>query len=781
MLVFRHLMAVSTGAVIALGYCIAASSQQISPVAKSDTDQTTAPSEKQPTTIPSQEIPLSVVDQSPSVAVNEIDQPTIATPEIIAPRTRAAFAAIYRSQPRNNITQENAVTNATLTQATPVSKPNAFTEIAASPTPVNIESASYPQQREISSELDDNRKIHSVAANPNLEPTTDNLEQVKFVPANNHVSYLNETQLIANTEEIGVYPTVVALASTPNQPEATETNAVLVTQLENSKQKPSERVIPNLEETPSESSPGKEPPIILPDQELPNQLKPTPESISEGESIPERINPSPNPLLFPTDPQEVQIGQVYAISLDQVIKLANRNNRDLEVAQLQLERAQEQLQQALAANLPTLSGQVNFQRQSTPGGQLNRELQRRAAGVDNLLEQADDLDDQIDDLQDQIDDTASDDPNLPFLEQQRDTLQGQADQLRDIEDITNTQLDGTIQLSYNLYTGGSRPAQIKAAEETIRLQELVIEQISEQTRFSATSLYYALQDSDAQVNIQEAAVEDATQSLRDAELLEQAGLGTRFSVLQAEVDLANSKQQLILARANQRTAQRQLVEFLSLAQDVELTAGDDIEVAGGWEMSLDQSIVMAYKNRSELEQQLVQKRIEDQQRELQLSAIRPQVSLFANYNVLEVFDDEVGPNDGYALGATLNWTFFDGGAARAAARQEEIDGSVAEVQFADERNQVRLEVESAYFDLQANNENIQTAAVAVELAQESLRLARLRFQAGVGTQTDVINAQTDLTRARGNLLSAIIDYNQALNSLQRAVSNLPDGRLFDTP
>lgn len=81
----------------------------------------------------------------------------------------------------------------------------------------------------------------------------------------------------------------------------------------------------------------------------------------------------------------------------------------------------------------------------------------------------------------------------------------------------------------------------------------------------------------------------------------------------------------------------------------------------------------------------------------------------------------------------------------------------------------------------ANRDNIDTAELALEQAEESLRLARLRFQAGVGTQTDVINQQTALTEARGDLLDAIIEYNQSLAELQRAVSNLPDNQLFDLP
>jgi outer membrane protein TolC len=51
-----------------------------------------------------------------------------------------------------------------------------------------------------------------------------------------------------------------------------------------------------------------------------------------------------------------------------------------------------------------------------------------------------------------------------------------------------------------------------------------------------------------------------------------------------------------------------------------------------------------------------------------------------------------------------------------------------------------------------------------------------RFKAGVGTQTDRISAETDLTRARGNQVTAILGYNRAIAQLQRAVSGLPEGK-----
>jgi len=85
-----------------------------------------------------------------------------------------------------------------------------------------------------------------------------------------------------------------------------------------------------------------------------------------------------------------------------------------------------------------------------------------------------------------------------------------------------------------------------------------------------------LQQADAQVEISQAAVTDAARSLRDAQLLEQAGLGTQFDVLQAQVSLAGANQDLTRAISQQRISRRQIVRLLSLAQPVEVSAADPI-------------------------------------------------------------------------------------------------------------------------------------------------------------------------------------------------------------
>jgi outer membrane protein TolC len=455
---------------------------------------------------------------------------------------------------------------------------------------------------------------------------------------------------------------------------------------------------------------------------------PTAENVNSAPSqpvdfpnVPKELNPSPNPLLYPTQAEEVKVQETQPISLSQALELAKRNNNDLQVSVLQLERSKSVLREAQAALMPSvdLSGDVTNSR--SVGDTLAVKRQRN-----NGL-------------------TVDDAPS-------------------------NTTFSGTAQIRYDLYTSGRRNAAIKEAEERIRVQELDVERQSEEIRLNVARAYYDLQQADENVRISQSAVTNAQASLKDAVALERAGVGTRFDVLRSQVNLANSQQDLTSAFSQQQIARRKLAPLLNLPQSVSISASDPVKPAGLWQHPLEQSIVLAYQNRPELQQNLAQRNISEAQRKQALAALGPQVSLVGRYNLLDQFDDGTSVSDGYSLGVQATFSLYDGGAAKARAAQSKTNIAIAETQFSEQRNQIRFQVEQAYSTQASNLENVKTSDVALEQAKESLRLARLRFQAGVGTQTDVINALNDLTRSEGNRIKAILDYNRALTELQRYVT-----------
>jgi OMF family outer membrane factor len=465
----------------------------------------------------------------------------------------------------------------------------------------------------------------------------------------------------------------------------------------------------------------------VPIQTVPGIVTPAP---AGSVQVPENLIPNPNPLQYPTKPEEVTLQANQPITLAQALELARRNNRELQVAQLELERSQAALREAQAALLPNVGISADLTRQRTVSDTYSVKVQeQQQAGLPPAFRQP-------------IDPAPS-----------------------------NTNFNGQAQLSYDIYTSGRRQASIKEAEERVRLSELAVESQSEDIRLNVTTEYYNLQQGDEQVRIAQSAVTNAQASLRDAEALERAGVGTRFDVLRSQVNLANSQQELTTAIAQQQIARRRLATRLNLPQSVNISAAEPVKLAGLWNQTLEQSIVLAFQNRPELQQQLAQRNISEQQRRQALATLGPQVSLVASYDFFDRFSDEVSVSDGYSVGVRATLNLYDGGAARARAAQARANIAIAETQFGEQRNQIRFQVEEAFSDQQSNLENVQTANTALEQAREALRLARLRFQAGVGTQTDVINSENDLTRSEGNRIRAILDYNRALARLQRSVTS----------
>ncbi len=435
------------------------------------------------------------------------------------------------------------------------------------------------------------------------------------------------------------------------------------------------------------------------------------------------LNPDPKQLDVPQTEEQVTIDLDQPITLKQALELAQRNNRDIQVAELQLQQSQANLQETEAALLPTVSAQATLNRADSAAARIGILQQEETLGFD-------------------IDASS-------------------------ISNIFNT----SIQLTYDVLTSGQRAASIRAAKFAVRAAEDALETELRDLRLTVSNDYYDMQQADELVRIAEASVQNAEESLRDTEALERAGLGTKFDVLRAQVQLSDRQQQLTEAKSQQEISRRQLSETLSLKATATLSAADPVEIAGTWPLSLEKSVTLALQNRSELAEILEQRRIAQQNQRLVKGSFGPQVNVSASTSFAEDLGDDVSGQFGYALGGQVTKLVFDGGATKASAKQQALNIAIAETQFANFKNLVRFQVEQNYFTLTSSFDNIQTNERAVEQATESLRLARLRFQAGIGTQLEVSNSETDLTRAKSNLLSAKIDYNRALVALQRFAGN----------
>ncbi len=418
-----------------------------------------------------------------------------------------------------------------------------------------------------------------------------------------------------------------------------------------------------------------------------------------------------NNLNLPKTGTEVQITNNKSLALQQAIDIAFRNNRDVQAARLAVNRDLSAVSAAQAAQAIQLS--------------LTSTLQNQGSSL------------------------------ITGTPSQSTTS-------------NNSNVQGKLSATYSLLDAGLNGGNVRAAEEQVKFSKLDLTRVEQLVRGNVITAYFDLQAADSSVIIYQASVKDAARSLSDAQLQEKAGVGTKFDILTAEVQLGSANQSLTSALGTQQTARKNLAQLLSVDNNTEFKAADTVKELGTWGYSLEDSIVLAFKNRPEIQQKLVSRNISAQQQIVAAAADSPQVSLFANYTLDKTLSNSNSAQDSYALGAQLSWSFWDGGAARSNSDKQKVNQEIYENNFTTQRNSIRYEIEKSYNSLGTNKKNIATATQSLKKAEESLKLARLRFQAGVGTQTDVIKAQSDLATARGNRITAIINYNRDLSNLRTA-------------
>lgn len=297
-------------------------------------------------------------------------------------------------------------------------------------------------------------------------------------------------------------------------------------------------------------------------------------------------------------------------------------------------------------------------------------------------------------------------------------------------------------------------------------------------RLQASQAYFGLQLSDDNVRIGQTSVQASVVSLRDARARFQAGVATKLEVLEAETQLARDQNILTEALAEQANARRDLARLLDLPQNITPTAKQPLRPLGVWMPSLQESIIGAYAFREELDNALLDISVSNSNANASLGAVQPFLSIINNFVTGRTFGYAgLNPDRGLDAGQTwatdntvglnLRWSIFDGGRARAQYRQSKQQAQENAFRFADTRDQVRFQVEQSFNNLRADTRTIQTTSREVLSARESLRLARLRFQAGVTTQREVVDNQRDLTQAQLRYARALADYNSGLSELRR--------------
>lgn len=313
---------------------------------------------------------------------------------------------------------------------------------------------------------------------------------------------------------------------------------------------------------------------------------------------------------------------------------------------------------------------------------------------------------------------------------------------------------------YPLYTGGRLEAQVALAEANVRGARAVLERTKQQVVFQVQQTYLQLLLARENEAAAQRAVAAAEESVRVARARLAAGVAAPFDVLQAEVSLAGARQTLARAQVQVGNTQAALAALVNLPLDAAIEPTDVLRPQPV-EGSLAEFVQRALRQRPELEELRARAQAARASIELARSGGRPNVALAAQY-------DWSGPSshlaNSWSVTLAVTLSLHDGGITQQRVREAELRLEQLALLEAQTRQRVELEVRQAWWSLQQTGPELAAAERAVEQAREALRIARVRFEAGVGTSLELVSAQAQLAQAEVGLATA--RFNQNLARLQ---------------
>ena len=272
------------------------------------------------------------------------------------------------------------------------------------------------------------------------------------------------------------------------------------------------------------------------------------------------------------------------------------------------------------------------------------------------------------------------------------------------------------------------------------------------------------------VEVAKQTVYDLKQHLKIAQDQYDYGVVTYNDVLQAKVSLADAEQNLIVAKTDYINIRSAFNKVLMLPVNAPTVLKDENVVLKPWELNRATDAALAH--RSDL------KASADRIRQQQKTVTEARAQYFPRFyaqagHLYQANDSLLHDNQWFAVFG-MSWNIFSGLDTKAAVSQARLKMEQYQEQHQDLNQQVRLDVQNAYLTVKETADRIKTTETAVTQGLENLRLNEERYRESVGTATDVIDAETLLTRTRVNYWTAVYDHQMAKSQMLWAIGAIAE-------
>lgn len=342
----------------------------------------------------------------------------------------------------------------------------------------------------------------------------------------------------------------------------------------------------------------------------------------------------------------------------------------------------------------------------------------------------------------------------------------------------------SITASLPIFTGGELQGQIGQAKANYRSMLSAEEQAYNEMKETATTGYFNMLNATNMKALRQESVDRLQAHLDNVIAQYNVGIVARADVLRSEVELANAQQNYITASNEYDVAEATLNNIIGTPLGTTLLLKDRLQYEP-YENDMAYCLAYSEQHRPELKQ--AEYAIDSAEAALVVarSGHMPKVYANASNNWGGNGSDWPGDDDeNWSVGVTASMNVFDSGVTWSKIHAAQENLAKAKESQRQIKDNVELEVRTDYLSMREAEKRITTTQVAVASAEEDYHIAVVRYQAGVGTNIDVMDAQEALTQAKTNYYQALYNYNTskaALNTSMGVGVPVPEPRTFPEP
>ena len=327
-----------------------------------------------------------------------------------------------------------------------------------------------------------------------------------------------------------------------------------------------------------------------------------------------------------------------------------------------------------------------------------------------------------------------------------------------------------ISVNIPLYTGGLVEGKIDVAKlgKTNAQEEML--RVEQATKYSAIEGYYGLLAYQELQGVYHEAVDNLQGHLDNVQAQYNVGTKAKVDVLSSDVSLANAKTTAITADNNVAVAESNLNNILGLPLETKLNLADHQLPFDTYNISLQEATDYAMKYRPEVLQAAIAVQEAERNIDIADAGNKPTVAITGGNDWADNTFPGIDANKrSWKVAAGVTYNFYDGGATKAKVNQAKQDLLVARETEQKTREAVQLEVKQAYLNIRSAAQKVEETQTVVDQARENYRIQNIRYQAGVGINLDVLDAQLSLNEAQVNHIQALYDYNVGIAKLEQVM------------